>query len=161
MRAIRRPPVQDHAPSLDRLGDVLDPLLAHRREGELEPLAQLLAHLAGDADPARLGQALQPRGDVHAVAVDVPVGLVDDVAQVDADPEADALVLGHRRLALGHALLDRDRAGDRIDDAGELDKAAVAHELDDAAVVLGDERLDELLAVRLEPLERTGPRRAP
>jgi hypothetical protein len=32
----RRAPVQHHAPGLDRLGDVLDPLRAHRGEGEIE-----------------------------------------------------------------------------------------------------------------------------
>ena len=52
----------------------------------------------------------------------------------------------HVPLATGHALLDRDRAGDRVDDAGELDQGAVAHQLDDPAAVLGDQRVDELLA---------------
>ena len=59
------------------------------------------------------------------------------------------------RLALGHAALDRDGACDRIDHAAELAQRAVAHELDDAAMVLGDQRLDQLLAVRLETLERS------
>ena len=39
---------------------------------------------------------------------------------------------------------------------GELAERAVAHELDDAAPVLGDERLDQLPAVRLEARERAG-----
>ena len=43
-----------------------------------------------------------------------------------------------------------DRAFDRIDHARELDQRAVAHELDHPAVVLGDQRLDELLAQRLQ-----------
>ena len=37
---------------------------------------------------------------------------------------------------------------------GNSHEDAVAHELDDAPAVLGDERLDELLAVRLEAVER-------
>ena len=45
---------------------------------------------------------------------------------------------------------------DRVDDAGELAERAVAHELDDAAAVLGDERLDQLLPVRLQSGERAG-----
>ena len=56
-------------------------------------------------------------------------------------------------LALGHAALDGDGAGDRVDDGGELAQGAVAHELDHAAAVLGDQRLDERSAVALEPLE--------
>ena len=59
-------------------------------------------------------------------------------------------VVGHLRLALGHAPLDEHGAAHRVDNARELDEGAVAHELDDAALVLGDQGLDELSAVRLE-----------
>ena len=120
---------------------------------ELAP--EVVEGRAGDHDPAGLGELLEAGGDVHPVAVDV-LALDDHVAEVDADPEADALGLGHARLPLGHAALDRDRARDGVDDAGELAERAVAHELDDAAAVLGDERLDELPAVRLEARERAG-----
>ena len=130
-------------------------MLAHRLEGEVELGLDLVPDVAGDADAAGLGQALEARGDVDAVAQDVAV-LDDDVADVDADPERDPPVLRHGRLALGDALLNRDRAFDRIDRARELDQGAVAHQLDDAAVVLGDQRLDELLAQRLQPRDRAG-----
>ena len=128
--------LENHAPSLDRLGDVLDPLRAHRREADRELARNLLAHPARDADPARLGQAFQPCGDVDAVPVDV-VALDDDVAGVDADAEADLLVLGDARLPLGHAALDGDGAGDRVDHAAEFAEHAIAHQLDDAAPVFG------------------------
>ena len=62
---------------------------------------------------------------------------------------------GDLRLALRHAALGGDGAGDRIDHAAELAERAVAHELDDAAMVLRDQRLDEALAVVLEALERS------
>ena len=48
--------------------------------------------------------ALQPRGDIHALAVDV-VALDDHVAQVDADAQDDALALGFAFVARGHAAL--------------------------------------------------------
>ena len=48
-----------------------------------------------------------------------------------------------------------DGAGDGVDHAAELAQRAVAHELDDAAMVLRDQRLDEALAVLLEALERS------
>ena len=54
-----------------------------------------------------------------------------------------------RGVALGHGLLDRDRALDRIHDAGELGEDAVAGRVDDAAAVLADHRQDDRL-VRLE-----------
>ena len=141
-----------HAPDLDRLGDVLDPVPAHGLEAEGELVLDLVVHVAGDADPARLGQGLEPRGDVDPVAEDI-AGLVDDVADVDADAEADAFGLGDGRLPLGHAALDRDRAGDRVDGAGKLAEDAVAHQLDDTPAMLGDERLDELLTVGFQAVE--------
>jgi hypothetical protein len=42
-----------------------------------------------------------------------------------------------------------------IDHAAELAQRAIAHELHDAAVVLGDQRLDESLAESFEALDRT------
>jgi hypothetical protein len=47
-------------------------------------------------------------------------------------------------------LLCRDCASDRVDDAREPHQHAVAGGLDDAAVVLGDFRVDELAAQRFE-----------
>ena len=52
-------------------------------------------------------------------------------------------------FAFHHLQLDLDRAFHRIDDAGEFDQHAVAHKLDNTPVVLGDLRVDQLLAMRL------------
>ena len=130
-------------------------LLAEGRERAAELAPEVVEDRAGDHDPAGLGELLEAGGDVHAIAVDV-LALDDHVAEVDADPEANALGLGHARLPLGHAALDRDRARHGVDDGGELAERAVAHQLDDAAAVLGDERLGQLLAVRLEAIEGAG-----
>jgi hypothetical protein len=130
-------------------------MIAHRREGEVELALDLIVDVAGDADAARLGEALEARRDVDAVAEDVAV-LEDDVADVDADAKADAPRFGLGGLALRHAVLDRDRALNRVDRARELDQGAVAGELDHTAVILGGERSRELDPVRLDPRERTG-----
>ena len=45
-------------------------------------------------------------------------------------------------------------AAHRIDDAGKLHQQAIAGGLDDAAMVLGDLRIEELAAQRLEAFER-------
>jgi hypothetical protein len=55
-------------------------------------VAHLVAHRAADADPARLGQAFEPRRDIDAVAVNV-VLVDDDVADIDADAELDPTLL--------------------------------------------------------------------
>ena len=53
-----------------------------------------------------------------------------------------------------HALLQFDRAGDRVDRTGELDQHAVAHDLDDAAVMLGDQRIQDALTPLLQRRQR-------
>jgi hypothetical protein len=67
-------------------------------------------------------------------------------AEIYADAQFDAIVHPDIRVALGHRLLHCDRAAHRIDDARKFDKHAVAGGLDDPAVVLGDLRIDELMA---------------
>ena len=67
-------------------------VLAQIREPDRQLFADLLAHRGADADLAGLGQRLDPGGDVDAVAEDVAL-VDDDVAEIDADAKADALVL--------------------------------------------------------------------
>jgi hypothetical protein len=74
----------------------------------------------------------------------------DDVAEIDADAKADALLLGGVSLAVEHAALRLDGAAHGIDHAGKLGQHAVAGALDDAAFVLADLRVDKFAAVRLE-----------
>ena len=144
-----------HAVHAQRPGDVLDGLLAAIVEGDVELALDLLVDVRRDADAAGIGQFLKARRDVDAVAVDV-VALDDHVAQVDADAERDAPILGYLGVALGHAALDGDRAIDRVDDARELDQRAVAHQLDDAPAVVRDLGVDEFGAVGLQHVERAG-----
>ena len=49
-------------------------------------------------------------------------------------------------FALGHAVLHFDRAAHGVDHAAELDDRAVAGALDDAAVVGGDGRVEQVAA---------------
>ena len=157
MRALRRRAsrraVEPDRVDPDRARDVLELLIAHVLERRVELAAHLPVGVVGDADAAGLGDAFEARGDVDAVAENVAV-LDDDVADVDADAELDALVLRHAGVALGHAALDRDRAAHGVDDAGELDQDAVAGGLDDAAGMLGDLGIDQLAAMRLEARQR-------
>jgi len=133
----------------DRARNVLDGLLAEIGEGQRKLVPDLIVCRAGDAQPARLAQRLQPGRDVYAVAEDV-VTVDDDVADVDADAEHDALILRRRRIAAHHPPLHGERAADRVDDASELDQHAVARGLDDVAAVAGDRGVDELATVCLE-----------
>ena len=57
----------------------------------------------------------------------------------------------HAGVALDHGVLHFDRAAHRVDDAAELDDAAVAGALDDAAMMHGDGGIDQIAAQRPQP----------
>ncbi len=138
----------------DRLGDVLELVWAEIGDRQIEPPPHLAIGVLGETDRARLGDALQPRGDIDAVAHQVAVGLLDHVAEMDADAEFDAAVDGHAGVALDHAVLHLDGAAHRVDHAAELDQSPVAGPLDDATVVDGDGRVDQVAAQSPQPRER-------
>ena len=137
----------------DRPRDVLDRPFAQILQRDIELVADGIAHGTRDEDRPRLGDALQPRRDVDAIAIDV-IALDDDIAQVDSDPELDLALARLAAIALGHARLDRHRAAHRLDRAGEIHQQPVARALDDAAAVLGDARLEELAEMALQPAKR-------
>jgi hypothetical protein len=55
---------------------------------------------------------------------------------------------GQSSIALDHAVLNLDRTTDGIDHASELDEDAVSGPLDDATVMQGDGRVDQITAER-------------
>ena len=118
---------------------------------EIEPPLDLPIGLLGKTDRPRLGDALQPRGDIDAVAHQVAVALLDHVAEMDADPKFDAFVRRDLSIALDHRPLDFNSAVHRVDDTPELDNCAIAGALDDPAVVHGDDRVDQVAAERPQP----------
>ena len=113
---------------------------------EIEPPFHLPIGVLGEADRAGLGDALQPRGDIDAVAHQITVGLLDDVAKMDADAELDAAFRRQAGVALDHAVLHLDRAAHGVDHAAKLDEASVASALDDAPMMGGDGGIDEIAA---------------
>jgi hypothetical protein len=84
-----------------------------------QPVAHVIVNCVGDEYPSGIGQGLDPRGDVDAVAIEI-VALDDYVAEIDANAQLDTTVRRDTGVALGHRLLHRDRAAHRIDDAGKL-----------------------------------------
>ena len=74
---------------------------------------------------------------------------------MDADAESMRRPRRHAGVALDHAVLHLDGATHRVDDAAELDEAAVAGALDDAPVMRGDRRIDQIAAQRPEPRQRS------
>ena len=135
----------------DRLRDVLELRRAEVGDRQVEPTLDLPVGLLRQADRARRGDAFQSRGDVDAVAHQVAVALLDDVAHMNADPKDDPAVLGHAGVALDHGVLHFDRAAHGVDDAAEFDDRAVAGALDDPPVVHAYGRIDQIAAKRPQP----------
>ena len=124
----------------DRFGDVLELRRAEIGDREIEPPLDLAIGVLGQTDRAGLGDPLQSRGDVDAVAHQIAVGLLDDVAEMNADAEFYAALGRQAGVALDEAVLHLDRAAHGVDHAAELDEAAVAGALDDATMMHGDGR---------------------
>ncbi len=97
-------------------GNVLELSLAEIADREIEPRAHLAKGVLGQADRAGFGDAYQARGDIDAVAHQIAVGLLDHIAQMNADPELDAALVRHARVALDHRVLDFDGATHGVDD---------------------------------------------
>src|SRR5215468_4246343 len=97
-----------------RPSDVLQILLAHIGDGDLELAADLLVRGGRETDSPGLGDALQTRSDIDAVPKDV-IAIREDVADMETDAEFDAPLrwMGGSR----HTALHRDGAADRIDGA--------------------------------------------
>ena len=138
----------------DRPFDVLEFGLAEIGDIHIEPTAHLPIGVLGEADRAWLRDAFQPRGHVHSVAHQIAIAFFDDVTQVYADPELDAALRRQARIAFDHAVLHLDGAAHGVNHAAKLDEAAVASPLDDASVMQGDGRVEQVAAQRPEARER-------
>ena len=138
----------------DRSFDVLELGRAEIDDFHVEPAADLTIGVLGETDRARRGNPLEPGGDIDGVAHQIAIGLLDDIAEMDADAKFDALLRRQAGIATDRAVLDFDGAAHGVDDATELDERAIAGQLDGAAVMHGDGRVDEVAAESPEPRER-------
>ncbi len=69
-----------------------------------------------------------------------------DIAEIDADAQADTGCLRRPVLPFRHAVLDLDGAFHGVYDGSEFEQQAIAHGFDDAAGVRRDQRVDQLPA---------------
>jgi hypothetical protein len=111
-------------------------------EGDIKLAPDLPMHFSGDANATGLRQALQTRCYVHVVAENI-ASIDDDVADVDANPELDALRIRHLGVALGHSTLNIKSAAGCVHYAAKLSQQPIAGVLDDTAAVFGNLGIDE------------------
>ena len=148
-RAVQPDTIGSHRPA-----DVLHPLLADEVQDQVELALKLVISRAGDQNPARLAQLLQPGRHVDALAEEV-LPLDHDVAKIDADAKHDPVPGRHIGLPLRCALLHADRAGHSVDHRAELGNGPVAHQLDDSTVVHRQQRFDDLASQVLQRRQGT------
>ena len=95
-------------PGAHRLTDILQSLLADVVEGNIHLAANLPMGVVGDTHTTRLGDPLEARRDIDAVAENIVV-VEDDIADMNANAELDALL--KRAIALrSHLALHFDGA---------------------------------------------------
>jgi hypothetical protein len=121
----------------DRPGDVLKLPLAKIFEGQIQLVAHLIVHHSAHTDPIGFGEGFEPCRNVDAIAENI-VAVDNNVPEVDADAELDAMVRRHALIAILHRVLNLDCALDGFDHAREFDQKAIARCLDDAALVLSN-----------------------
>ena len=133
--------------------NVLDALLPHVLERDIELAGDLLVHHPASANPTRFRQGFEPSGYINTVAKDI-LRFDNYIAEVDPYSEADAFVFRQFDIAFDHPALHVNRAADRIHDTAEFHQHAVAGVLYDAPAVLFDLRIDQLAKKYLEVLLR-------
>ena len=122
--------------------DVLELPFAYILEGDIELAPNLPVRVIRDANAAGLRQSLQTRRHIHAVAENV-TSIDDDVADIDAHAELDALLIWHPGIALGHPALDIKSAAHCVHYAAKLSQHPVSGVLDDPATVFGNLGIDK------------------
>ena len=131
-----RPSVNRKGP--DRFRDVL-----HLRRAAIDELGRDLAADGASnglrhQDAAGLGEGLQTRRDVDAIAVDRSVGPLGHVAEMHPDAKAHPPVFGNRRSQGEQRVLDPQRSVDGARCSLEQGKHRVARHVDYPPNVLRD-----------------------
>jgi hypothetical protein len=127
-------------------------MLADGLKAKRQLVAEVIHDSLGDTDAAGLRQLLQARRDVDAFAVAI-LAFNDHIAEIDTDAYKNAAFLWDVTVALDQAALKDDSAFHGLDDACELSQQAVAHQLENAAVMSLDFGFEQFFAVRANALE--------
>ncbi len=121
---------------------VLEALGPEILEIEIDFAGDLLVDDIRYIDTAGLGQRLDPRRDVDAVAEDVAF-LGDDVAEIDPDPHRDALFLGQRPVRLRDRIAQSGGTARRLDDVVEISEDYLGGLFEDVSAEFADLRFDD------------------
>ncbi|KSV77169.1 hypothetical protein N182_23970 [Sinorhizobium sp. GL2] len=135
------------------LGDVFQGFRPEIIEAERDLPLDLVVDRRGQVDGAWVGKALQPCGDVDAIAIKV-VAIYQDIAEIDSDAQDDMTRFGQGSICGLHFPLQLDRSGQGIDRAWKLKEHTVTHQFDDAAAMRAYDRLENCRPTLLQRCER-------
>ena len=134
----------------DWLSDVLELDEAEIAGREIEPPFDLPIGILGKADRAGLGDPLQPRGNIDAVAHQIAVSFFDHVTEMHPDAEIDPAVVRTPTLRSMRpfciAMAQRTASTTLRNSA----MSSIASALDDPPVMVGDGRINQIAAQRAE-----------
>src|SRR5215469_2126555 len=137
-----------------RLGDVLESGLAKIADRKIEPRFHLPEGILRKTDGSRLSNALQARRNIDAVAHQVAVAFLDNIAEMNADAKFDAPLWRQAGIALDQRVLNLDAAPHRFDDTPKFHNDSIAGPLYDASVVDGDRWIDQVASKCAQPCQR-------
>jgi len=141
---IRKNAVDPH-----RIGDVFDFAISERLISADQLVFYLLVNAARDINLARISDSLKTGSNINAITVNI-ISFDDNVAKIDTDPILDPMMLGQRRVASNHVLLDNNGAPHGFDWTIENGDKTVAGGFDEPSVVFCNAGLYE---VALDPLD--------
>src|SRR5438552_13488741 len=116
---------------------------------QIQPVADGLSDRLRNSDTTWRSDALQASCNINAVTIDI-VTLDNDIAQIYTHSELNAVVRLCCAGAVADAALHFNCAGHSADYTGKFSKDAVAGQLHDAALMLGNFGVDQLTSQRLE-----------
>ena len=123
----------------DRPLNIFQRLLADVGGVERDLVVDVRENVLGRADAARVGNALEPRGDVHGIAHQIAGVTHHHIANRETDAKDNSPLRGHRRIARIVGTLNSDSAARCIDRAGKFRQDGVAGGVEDPPLMLRDE----------------------
>jgi hypothetical protein len=151
---LRRLTIRSQTVYPHRFRNIFELLLAEVIKSELHLATDMIEDGSRYKDATRIGQGLEPGSDVDPITVKI-AALDHHVTEIDADAKDDLSVFRQTAVGRRHGVLQLTSAGDRIDGTCKFDQDPIAHQLDDAPVVLCDQGLKDVSAARLKGGQRS------